>query len=192
MPTRHGLAQVTIRCAPSSSASTLCVAPVSCSLYDCAPGTPTEVTNAATWSVDNTAVARVIAPGTIQAVGVGHTVLRVSWTYSNYFISIGVFAGTAPLQTYEYEGSIFDGGGPPRTPLDGALVEILDGLPAGRTTTSGGTPEFIPGATIVVGPGHYAFFGVPEGTYRLRVSKSGYVAQEVETRQFMNVTLVPQ
>lgn len=111
--------------------------------------------------------------------------------HSNYFIAIGVFSGTAPLHTYEYEGTVWDGAAPPRTPLDGALVEILNGLPAGRTTVSGAMPDMYPGATLVRAPGHYAFFGIPSGTYRLRVSKPGYATQEVDTKQFGDVTLVP-
>lgn len=42
---------------------------------------------------------------------------------------------------------------------------------------------FFPGATVVSSPGHYALFGIPGGTYRLRVSKNGYVTQEIETRK---------
>ncbi len=86
---------------------------------------------------------------------------------------------------------MFDGGGPPRTPLDAARIEILNGLPAGRMTFSGAMPELLAGAIAPASPGHYAFFGIPEGTYRLRVSKDGYATQEIETRQFANVTLVP-
>jgi hypothetical protein len=190
-PERHGLPQVTINCAVQATV-TQCQAPVGCSLYPCAAGTPKDVTQTATWSVDNTAVARIVGQGLVQSVGAGHTVVRVSASpYGESFLAIGVFDGTAPLPTYEYEGSVFDGGGPPRTPLNGAQVEILTGLPAGRTTISGSLPEVLPGATVVAFPGHYAFFGVPGGTYRLRVSKSGYAAQEIETRQFADVTLLP-
>jgi len=150
------------------------------------------VTQAATWSVDDPSVATIVAPGIVQSVGVGHTLIRVSWSYTSYWRPIAVFAGTAPLPTYEYEGMIYDGAAPPRTPLDGALVEILDGLVAGRNTMSGALPESFPGALLHAMPGHYAFFGVPEGTYRLRVSRSGYVTQEIATRQFADVVLVPQ
>ena len=195
-PERHGIPQVFIRCATASNTLMACRAPVGCSLYGCVSGTPSDVTASATWSVDNPSVATIVGLGLVQSASVGHTVLRVSWTISTnytstYFIPIGVFPGTAPLETYEYEGLIFDGAGPARTPLNGASVEILNGLPAGRSTISGSMPELFPGATAQATPGHYAFFGIPNDTYRLRVSKPGYVPQEVETRQFMDVTLVP-
>src|SRR3954469_25369832 len=74
-PDRHGIPQVTIVCVAGSLQTTICRAPVSCSLYPCAEVTPTDVTDVAVWSVDNTAVARVVAPGVVESVGVGHTVL---------------------------------------------------------------------------------------------------------------------
>jgi acetylornithine deacetylase/succinyl-diaminopimelate desuccinylase-like protein len=147
----------------------------------------------ASWNsmLRTTCVATMMSAGHAPNARPAHTLLRVSWTYSDYFRPIAVFAGTAAVPTYEYEGSVFDGGGPPRTPLNGAQVEILNGLPAGRTTLTGAMPEVFPGAVAIASPGHYAFFGIPEGTYRLRVSKSGYAAQEIETRQLTDVTLVP-
>lgn len=155
------------------------------------------MTQAASWTTDDPAVAIVVAPGIVTSVGVGNTVLRVAWKAVGFtttdFIPIAVFSGTAPLETYEYEGNIYDGGGPPRTPLNGASVEILTGLVAGRRTISGTQPDFFPGATIFPpSAGHYAFFGVPSGTYRLRVSMPGFVTQEVDTRQFLDVVLVTQ
>jgi hypothetical protein len=162
-------------------------------------GTPSDVTQAADWTVDDPAVSTVVGPGIVTSAGVGNTVLRVAWKVTSvsftttYFIPIAVFMGTAPLETYEDEGTIYDGGGPPRTPLNGALVEILTGLVAGRQTISGNRPDFFPGATVPPPvAGHYAFFGIPSGTYRLRVSKAGFVTQEVDTKQQVDVVLVPQ
>ncbi len=191
MPERHGIPQVTIVCAPGSATLMLCRAPVSCSLYPCADGTPTDVTETATWSVDEASFASMASPGVVKAVAVGHTILRVKWTFTDYFIPIAVFPGTPPLPTYEYEGMVYDGGAASRTPLNGARVEILSGLAAGRTTLTGAMPDFYPGATVVTFPGHYAFFGIPSGTYRLRVSKEGFQPQEIDTRQLTDVTLVP-
>jgi hypothetical protein len=174
------------------SGVTQCRAPVGCSLYPCAANIPADVTDVATWRVDNPAVARLLGPGLVQSVAPGHTLLRVSWApYSEYWRPIAVFPGTSPLPTYEYAGFVFDGAGPPRAPLNGALVEVLNGPPAGRTMLSGTQPEAMPGASATASPGHYAFFGMPEGPYRLRVSKNGYATQEIETRQFADVTLVP-
>jgi hypothetical protein len=196
-PDRYGTPQVYIVCPVDSAAS--CRAQVTCDLYPCAPGTPSDVTQVAQWNIDDPSVARVDGPGLITSVGVGNTVLRVAWKATplnfttTFFIPIAVFTGTPPLETYEYEGMIYDGGGPPRTPLNGALVEILTGLVAGRQTTSGTQPYFYPGASLPPPvAGHFAFFGVPAGMYRLRVSKPGFVTQEVDTQQFLTIVLVPQ
>lgn len=179
-----------------ANVSLTCRAPINCD-YSCAAGTPSDVTQVAVWSVDDPSVARIAAPGVVVPVASGNTVLRVSWTVPSgfttaYFIPIAVFPGSAPLETYEYEGLIYDGGAPARTPLNGALVEVLDGLVAGRRTVSGAIPDFYPGATLPPAvAGHYAFFGIPSGTYRLRVSKAGFVTQEVTTGQLTTVVLLP-
>jgi len=196
-PERHGIPQVHLVCTVVSDTATVCRAPITCELYPCASGTPSDVTQVADWKTDDPSVATVVGPGIVTSAGVGNTVLRVAWKDTNftttYFIPIAVFTGTAPLLTYEYEGTIYDGGGPPRTPLNGALVEILTGLVAGRQTISGNQPDSFPGATIPPRTaGHYAFFGIPSGTYRLRVSKPGFVTQEVDTKQVVDVVLVPQ
>jgi hypothetical protein len=197
-PDRHGTPQVYLVCTVASGTTTACRAPIECDLYPCASGTPSDVTQLAEWRTDDPTVATISGPGIVTSAGIGHTVLRVAWKASDfftttYFIPIAVFSGTAPLETYEFEGNIFDGGGAPRTPLNGASVEILTGLVAGRQTTSGSQPDFFPGATIPPPvAGHYAFFGIPSGTYRLRVSKPGFVTQEVDTKQLADVVLVPQ
>ena len=191
MPDRHGIPQVGLVCVPGSASLMLCRAPISCSLYPCAAGTPADVTQEAEWRVDDTSVAKMDAPGVVRAVGIGHTLLRVKWTSTDFWTPIAVFNGTAPLPTYVYEGMIYEGGAAPRTPLSGARVEILDGLAAGRSTMSGAMPDSYPGALPVATPGHYAFFGMPSGTYRLRVSRAGYQTQEIETRQMADVTLSP-
>lgn len=196
-PERHGIPQVYLVCTVASDTATVCRAPIGCALYPCASGTPSDVTQVADWKTDDPTVATVVGPGVVTSVGIGNTVLRVAWKDTSftttYFIPIAVFSGTAPLETYEYEGTIYDGGSPPRTPLNGALVEILTGLVAGKQTISGKQPDFVPGATIPLPiAGHYAFFGVPSGICRLRVSKPGFVTQEVDTKQIVDVVLVPQ
>lgn len=67
-PERHGIPQVIIVCdsAPSGDV-TVCRAPVGCSLYPCAAGTPTDVTFIGVWSVDDASVARIISPGAVQS-----------------------------------------------------------------------------------------------------------------------------
>ena len=197
-PERHGIPQIVVACdSPTTVSLTSCRATVYCSLYSCEPTIPHDVTTAAEWTSDAPGIVRIASPGLLEAVSPGNTVVRAKWTYAggptSSFVSVAVFVGTAPLQTYEYEGNVYDGGGPPRTPLNGALVEIVTGLVAGRQTVSGNPPDFLPGATILPPvPGHYGFFGVPQGTYRLRVSKSGFLTQELETKQMADVTLLPQ
>ena len=196
-PESYGVPQVSFGCTVTSE--TVCTAQITCDLDPCRPGTPSDVTQVAQWSTDDPSVAVVASPGVIRSVGVGNTVLRVAWNAAplnfttTFFRPIAVFTSTPPLPTYEYEGNIYDGGGPPSTPLSGALVEILTGLVAGRQTISGNQPDFVPGATLPPPvAGHYAFFGIPNGTYQLRVSKAGFVTQVVNTQQYVNVVLAQQ
>jgi hypothetical protein len=98
--------------------------------------------------------------------------------------SVAVFAGTAPIVTRVLAGSVLDGSDPARPPLNGATVEILNGLVAGRTAVSGVAPAFVPGFWPPVSSypaGEFDIFGVPSGIYRLRVSKPGYIPQERDT-----------
>jgi hypothetical protein len=192
-PERNGIPQVILVCTAVSDATTSCRASVSCGFYSCPSGTPSDVTQIAPWTTDDPTVATIVAPGIVRSAAIGNTVLRVGYGYPPGSMPIGVFTGTAPLPTYENEGWIYDGGGPPRTPLNGVLVEILNGVVVGRQTISGSQPDVVPGF-VIPGPeaGHYAFFGVPSGTYQLRMSKRGFVTQQVDAKQILNVVLVPQ
>lgn len=181
-PERHGPITVEIRCAPADTETARCTAPISCGLYGCPSGMPRDITATASWTVEDQAVARVVGPGEIVRVAPGDTVVRVSQAgVGENLWPISVFAGTAPLQTFIITGSVSDGGDPAHPPLDGVTLEILDGLVAGRRQTSGIAPAFMPGYWAPTGffqRGQYEFFGIPSGTYRLRASKAGYVAQE--------------
>ena len=76
---------------------------------------------------------------------------------------------------------MYDGSDPARPALNGASIQVLSGLVAGRTATSGTEPPFMPGFWGPAGrlpAGSYEIFGVPAGIYRLRVSKTGYLPQE--------------
>ena len=181
-PDRHGPITVTVQCEPASAQLTRCRAPVSCGLYGCYPGTPDDLTSRATWTVENAAVARIVAPGQVEAVGPGDTVVRASdASVGEGSTPVSVFPGTAPLPTLILTGSVADGSIAAHPPLDGATVQILDGLVAGRIATSGVAPPFMPGYWGPTGffrSGDYEFFGIPKGTYTVRVSRPGYVTQQ--------------
>jgi hypothetical protein len=59
-------------------------------------------------------------------------------------------------------------------------VEVIEGLIAGRTATSGAPPTVVPGflAPGPAAPGWFFINGMPPGTVRLRVKKDGFVPVE--------------
>ena len=186
-PERHGIPQVTITCEPVSSTVTLCLAPVHCSGEPCQPGTPVDVTTIARWEVDDPEVVRVTGPGRLEAVAPGDTLVHATWSISHYWRRVSVFPGTAPLPTYSIDGYIYEGTPAARVPLDGAIVEVLNGVVAGRRAISGAHP-LAPGGSPIVAPGRYEIDGVPSGTFTIRVTKEGYLDQEREVAgvQFSN------
>jgi hypothetical protein len=145
-----------------------------------------DVTQSAVWTTDDSSVVRMVAPGTFQAVGTGDTVVQAAWLVMNSYQlnssarPVSVFAGTPPFPTYEVSGSVYQKGQARASgAINGAVIQILDGLVAGRTATSGVPPPLLPG---YLGPfggaGYYRLLGVPPGTFRLRITKDGYVGQE--------------
>lgn len=179
-PERHGTPQLLILCEPANVPLTTCRATVRCWLYPCAPGTPTDVTTVATWSTDNEHVIRVSGPGRLESTGPGDTLVRASWSQTGHWRPISVFPGTSPLPTYSIEGYIYEGTPTARVPLDGATVEVLNGVVSGRTALSGAPPALLPGVTPFTAPGLYRIPGVPDGTFRIRVTKEGYFEQDRE------------
>jgi hypothetical protein len=106
-----------------------------------------------------------------------------------------VFPGTAPLATSLLSGTVLDGSDPARPPLNGATVQILNGLVAGRTGVSGVAPPFMPGFWQPSGTfpaGMFEIFGVPPDSYRLRVFKPGYVTQERDVAALAGSSFVLQ
>jgi hypothetical protein len=64
--------------------------------------------------------------------------------------------------------------------MAGAVVQILDGLVAGRTSTTGVPPPLLPGYLGPFETDGYRLLSVPPGRYRLRVTKDGYTPQEAD------------
>jgi len=155
---------------------------VTCSLYPCAPGTPSDVTDEAVWESADTGILRVVGAGRFDAVGLGDTLVRARWQYTGGQRTVSVFPGLPPQPTGEIFGSVYEAGKTAAVaPIDGALIEVIEGLLVGRTATSGVPPPLPPGfAGPFGGPGYYRLLAVPAGMYRLRVTKGGYVAQERE------------
>ena len=139
---------------------------------------------------------RIVSAGVVEAVATGDTVIRTSHVLAgDGSRSISVFPGTAPLATYVLAGSVVDGSDPARPPLNGATVQILTGLAAGKAAVSGIAPPFLPGfwqPSPNYPPGSFDIFGVPQDVYRLRVFKTGYVTQERDVTGLSGNTVVLQ
>jgi hypothetical protein len=132
----------------------------------------------------------------VEAVAAGDPVIRASHPLAgDGSQSISVFPGTAPLPTYVLSGSVLDGSDPARPPLNGATMQILTGLVAGKTAVSGVAPPFMTGfwqPSPNFPAGSLEIFGVPQGSYRLRVFRTGYLTQERDTTALTGNTFVLQ
>lgn len=123
-------------------------------------------------------------PDRLEAVAPGDTVILLTWSGGAYHNITGsdpvsVFTGTAPLLTGEIRGQIYEGTPGARAPLDGATIEVLNGMVLGKRATSGVAPAPHPGMTTTfIQPGMYRILGVPRGTFRVRVTKDGYFDEE--------------
>jgi hypothetical protein len=147
-------------------------------LYSC----PMEqdVTQLADWAVANPAIVKSVGTGSFSAVGPGDSVVNANWRNLASKRPVSVFPGTPPLPTYEIFGSVSQAGlVGPNSVIDGAVIQILNGLVAGRMVTSGVPPPLPPG---YLGPfggrGYYRLLGIPPDMYRVRITKDGYVSQE--------------
>lgn len=193
---RTGPVTVAISCTPRDARISTCSANVSCGLYGCPPNTPADATASSTWTSENPSIVRVVSAGVVEAIATGDTVIRTSHALAgDGSRSLSVFPGTAPLATYALAGSVVDGSDAARPPLNGATVQVLTGLVAGKTAVSGIAPPFLPGFWQPgpnYPPGSFDIFGVPQDTYRLRVFKTGYVTEERDVTGLSGHTFVLQ
>ena len=140
-----------------------------------------DVTPSANWVIADPTIVKMVTPGIFAATGIGDTFVRATWQrVESSMRPVSVFTGTAPLPTYEIFGSVWQAGQTPTSSyIDGAVIQVLNGLVTGRTATSGVPPPLPPG---YLGPfggkGYYRVLGVPPGAYRVRVTKDGYASQE--------------
>jgi hypothetical protein len=142
-----------------------------------------DVTALANWTVADPTIIRNNGAGLFTAVGTGDTFVLAGWqNLVSTMRPVSVFPNTPPLPTYEIDGSVWQSGSTPASSyINGAVIQILDGLVAGRTATSGVPPPLPPGflGPFNDGPGSYRILGVPPGTYHLQVTSSGYVSQQL-------------
>ncbi len=140
-----------------------------------------DATSSAVWTAGDAGVLRSFAPGVFEAAGIGDTFVRATWrNIDSAMRPVSVFTGTPPLTTGEIRGAVYPMGQMMATAaINGAVVEILDGLVAGRSSITGVPPPLLAGwSPAAIAPGFYRLMGLPAGTYRLRVRKDGYVSQE--------------
>jgi hypothetical protein len=183
--TRVGYIALRIVCDGSGAAPLGCTAETFCSgLYRCpdpaADGR--DVTRAAIWSSADDTIVRLVGPGLFDRVGTGNTVIYASTSgvSARAAQTVGVFDRTAPLPTNEIFGSVWESGKTPATgAINGAIVEVRNGQIAGQRAVSGVPPLLLPGFFGPFGGlGYFRILGVPTGTYTLRTTVTGYVAQE--------------
>ena len=171
-------------CDSSGSSPLICVAQSYCSgLYRCPDpsGDNADVTARVEWTVEHPDIVRQDQrPNWFVAVAPGDTVIRLRdrVIQQDASVRLSVFPGTVPLLTTEVWGRVWEAGTSPRIGIGGAVVEITNGLVAGRTSTTGIPQTLLPGYFFLLGGSDgYQIFGVPRGTYELTVRAQGYVSQ---------------
>ena len=160
----------------------ICVSQTYCAgLYRCPDpaGDKADVTGRSEWTVEHPHIVRQQSqPNWFVAESAGNTVVRVRDPVirQEATVRLSVFPGTPPLQTSEVWGRVTEAG--TSTGISGAVLEITNGLVAGRTAVSGTAPALLPGYVFRLGGTNgFQFFGIPRGTYELTIRAAGYVPQ---------------
>jgi len=173
-----GLYDLSISCSPSSSNLHCQAIASSVGFYGCP--SQQDVTASVNWTSGDPTIITSTGLGMFAAVGIGDTFVLATFAGQSRMRPVSVFPNMPPLPTYEISGSVFQAGSTSgSSPIDGAVIQILDGLVAGRMATSSQPPPPLPGYSGGAGGrGFYRLLGVPPGTYHLQVTKSGYVSQQ--------------
>jgi hypothetical protein len=182
-PDRAGGPQsLNINCSLESLTVLHCGAAVSCGLYGCLPGTPSDATQLASWTVNDVNIVRVLEPGRFEATGVGDTYVTAKFQSAEGKRTLSVVVGQPPLPTYTVWGAVSEAGKTVSTgSLDDVLVEIVDGPAplAGQTLLTGRAHAALPGyPPPLSGHGDYEFQGARPGVYTVRATKAGYAPFE--------------
>jgi len=179
-----GLTEVVVYCSASSANLQCQAVQRSTGFYDYSP-TQQDVTASVNWTSGDPAIVRSSGQGVFTAVGTGDTFVQAAYGGQSPTRPVSVFPHMPPLPTYDISGSVFQAGSTSgSSPIDSAVVQILDGLVAGRMATSSVPPPLLPGYSGPVGGrGFYRLLGVPPGTYHLQVTKSGYASQQGTQRR---------
>lgn len=181
-PDKNPTPSITISCDSATGSVLNCRAPVSCGGSPCGGTTPSDVTASATWSIDDSSLAQMTAPGSIVALPTSFLIFRITNVraqapqMTSACQSIGVFPGVAsPLPTFPLVGRVYTGLDPVSGAIKGAFVEVVTGLVAGVVAVTGSTfpcpicctpPETPPPGTFVL--------DVPPGTIHLLIQAGGF------------------
>jgi len=117
-------------------------------------GTTQNVTSAANWQSTTAAVATVSSTGVVAGVGAGDSDIRATYQSVTGTMHVTIGAAAFTLLGVVSETSS-------HAPVDGAAVSVLDGINAGRSTTTDGN-------------GYYSFGGLRAGSFSLEARKAGY------------------
>jgi hypothetical protein len=206
---RSGVIFLAVACTGDGTTPLECTARTACTGYCTGEQNAglQDMTASAAWAVDGAAV-RHVGRGRFEAVATGD--VRISASLPGTFLSVdgppaAVFPGRQPVPTYALSGTVGVGIYEPSpfgprpvfsSYLNGASVEILNGLVAGRREVTGRPPLLLPGFFPGIPPfgdGSFRFLGVPSGSYELEILPPGRpptrVTVSVGFSGFVNVVL---